>query len=114
MTAARLARTRAQTALLRHQLAEREGRIVPREAVLQLEQLRLQELRQGIQAVPARLAPRILGLKDMPEALRIVDAEMRELLETLGRTGAVIRDRLRSIASPPAVSRPRRRGRARG
>jgi hypothetical protein len=113
LTAARLARTRAQTALLRHQLAEREGRMVPIEAALAIEQMRATEMRNGIQAVPNVWASRFLGLKTIPEAQHQLQQAMDDLLATLGRTGQVIRDRILAGRGEPAPERPRRSRRAR-
>src|SRR4051812_1576980 len=94
LATARAGKMQAEARLAELALEEREGRLVPRDAVLALEQLRATELRSQIIAQPGKWAPRGVGLKTIPEVQGFLQQAVNELLETLGRTGAVIRDRL--------------------
>jgi hypothetical protein len=104
----RAAKMQADARLAELALAEREGRLVPRAAVLALEQLRATEMRSQIVAQPGKWAPRGVGLKSIPEVQAFLQQVANDLLETLGRTGAVIRDRLVSARDVGAPGRARR------
>jgi len=75
-------------------LAEREGKLVPWDVPLALEQLRDAEMRSQIIAAPGKWAPRGVGLLTIGEVQAFLQQAANDLLETLSRTGAVIRDRL--------------------
>lgn len=113
LATARARKMQADARLAELALAEREGRLVPRDAVLALEQLRDTELRAQIMAQPGKWATRGVGLKTIPEAQAFLQQAVNELLETLGRTGAVIRDRLVPARDAGTAGRARR-GRPRG
>ncbi len=104
-------KTRAQARLVELAVAKQTGKLVPVDMVLALEQMRATELRNQIQSVPGRFAPRIVGIKQLPLAQEALRAIVNELLENLGRTGALIRDRVLQQQSAPA--RPVRRRRRR-
>lgn len=111
--AAKARKMKADARLAELAVEEREGRLVPLDAALALEQARDTELRARITAFPGKWAPRGIGLKTIHESQALCEQIANELLESLGRTGAAIRDRLVAARDPAAARRPRR-GRPRG
>lgn len=111
--AAKARKMKADARLAELAVEEREGRLVPIDAALALEQARATELRARVTAFPGKWAPRAVGLKSIHEAQALCEQIANELLESLGRTGAAIRDRL-AAARDPATRGRARRGRPRG
>ena len=113
LTLARQRKTVADARLSELLLREREGSLVPIEAVRHLEALRRDELRARLLAVPGKWAPRVVNLRNIALAQAQLEELVNDTLEVLRETGAAIRDRLVAggNASDAAL---RRRGRPRG
>jgi phage terminase Nu1 subunit (DNA packaging protein) len=109
LTRARLRKTANQARLLALQVREREGKLVAVEAVLALEQMRATSLRQALLSMPPRLAPRIIGLRTIPEAQDLVATAVNEVLADLSRVGQMIRDKVLARRAALEGERPRRR-----
>lgn len=111
--AAKARKMKADARLAELLMEEREGKLVPVDAVLALEQLRGSDLRSAIVAFPGKWAPRGVGLKTIPEVQAHYETIANEILENLSQTGTRIRDRLVASRNRTAPAAPRR-GRPRG